>query len=29
MATVHSDMEALRNQFRVDMEALRSQVIAG
>lgn len=25
VTTLHSEMEALRNQFRVDMEALRSQ----
>jgi outer membrane murein-binding lipoprotein Lpp len=29
VATIHSDMEALQNQFRTDMEALRSQVSAG
>jgi hypothetical protein len=28
LTTVHSDMEALRNEFRVEMEALRSQVSA-
>jgi hypothetical protein len=28
LSTVHSDMEAFRNQFQADMEAIRSQVSA-